>query len=316
MPDSRFREAERRVQPSFMKSSFFNVLLLVGVMFAMHWLWRQLPDRTARPDRVSALTFRPVELLPPAPPLRLAGAWEMSAHDPRLDGLSALAIDGGSFVAVSDFGVAVRFPRPGAPRPAIRFRDLPSGPGPANRKAWRDSEALVRDPAGRGWWVAFETIHQLRLFDRTFMKTMAVVPLDGSRWRENGGVEGLAAANGGLAIVAEDGETIAQFDGRRFTPLPRARAGRLADAAALPGGRLALLARSLGPTGFRTRLLHYDPASGRTRLIGRLPLHHLDNAEGLAAEPLPGGAIRLWVVTDRDSRARGRTLLAAFDWTP
>lgn len=316
MPDSRLPEAERRVQPPFMKSSFFNALLLAGVVLAMHMLLRQLPDRVARPERILALAFQPVALPPPAVPLRLAGAWQLSASDPRLDGLSALTIDGDSFVAVSDFGVAVRFPRLGRANPAIRFRDLPSGPGPANRKAWRDSEALARDPAGRGWWVAFETRHQLRLFDRDFARTLAIVPLDGRRWHDNGGVEGLASMNGGLAVAAEDGRTLASFDGRRFESLPLAPSGRLADVASLPDGRLVLLARSLGPAGFTTRLLLHDSVSGRTRLIGRLPLHHLDNAEGLAAEPLPGGAIRLWVVTDRDSRARGRTLLAAFDWTP
>ena len=299
-----------------MKFSLFNSLLIVAIVLATHWLLRILPDRTPFPERVVALDLAPVALSPPGPPLRPAGAWVLSASDRRFDGLSGLAIDGDSFVAVSDFGVAVRFSHPAAPAPTVRFTDLPSGPGPADRKAWRDSEALARDPAGRGWWVAFETLHQLRLFDRDFRRTVAVVPLDGSRWRDNGGVEGLAALGGGLVIAAEDGRTLAHFDGRRVRPLPLAPAGRLADAAALPDGRLVLLARSLGPLGFASRLLLHDPASGRTAVIADLPLAHLDNAEGLAAEPLPGGAIRLWVVTDRDSRARGRTLLAAFDWTP
>jgi hypothetical protein len=316
MPDLRFRQAERRVQQPFMKSSLFNALLLAATVIAAHAWLRQLPDRAARADRVIALVLTPVALPPPYPPLTLAGAWEMSAGDLRLDGLSALAIDGDWFVAISDFGVAVRFSRPGSSRLVIQLRDLPSGPGPPSRKAWRDSEALARDPAGRGWWVAFETIHQLRLFDPPFEQTLAVVPLDGRRWRENGGGEGLAAVAGGLVVAAEDGRTLARFDGRRFAPIPLAPAGRLSDVAALPDGRLVLLARSLGPAGFTTRLLLRDSGSGSTRQIGRLPLHHLDNAEGLAVEPLSGGTIRLWVVTDRDSRARGRTLLAAFDWTP
>lgn len=316
MPDSRFHEAERGVQPSFMKYSLFNGLLIAGIVLAMHGLLRRLPDRAALPERIVPLAFTPAALAPPEPPLRLAGAWALSAADPRLDGLSALAIDGDSFVAVSDFGVAVRFPRPGSAAPLARFADLPSGPGSVTRKAWRDSEAIAADPAGRGWWVAFETIHQLRLFDRDFRRTLAIVPLDGGRWRRNGGAEGLAALGSALIVAAEDGRTLSRFDGRRFATVTLAPAGRLGDVAALPDGRLVLLARSLGPLGFAARLLLYDPASGRTRPIGRLPLAHLDNAEGIAAEPLASGAIRLWVVTDRDSRARGRTLLAAFDWTP
>jgi hypothetical protein len=316
MPDSRLREAERGVQPSFMKSSIFKSLLLVAIVLATHWLLRRLPDRTPLLERVASLALTPVELSSPDPPLRLAGAWLLSAPDRRLDGLSGLAIDGDGFLAVSDFGIALRFSRPGTANPTVQFTDLPSGPGPANRKAWRDSEALARDPAGRGWWVAFETRHQLRLFDQDFRRTLAVVPLDGRRWSDNGGAEGLAAFPGGLAVAAEDGRTLGRFDGRRFHLLPLAPAGRLADIAALPDGRLALLARSLGPAGFKSRLLLHDPSSGRVEVIAELPLGHLDNAEGLAAEPLPAGAIRFWVITDRDSRARGRTLLAAFDWTP
>ena len=38
-----------------------------------------------------------------------------------------------------------------------------------------------------------------------------------------------------------------------------------------------------------------------------------DNAEGIAAEPLVGGASRLWIVTDNDFAGYRRTLLLAVD---
>ncbi|MEP7316122.1 MAG: esterase-like activity of phytase family protein [Sphingomicrobium sp.] len=300
-----------------MKSFLFSGLAVGAIVVAAHRPIERLPNRTPLPEHRVPIRFAPVRLPPQVAPLTRVGAWALHAADPRFDGISALAIEGSSFVAISDSGVVVRFPRPGSAIPTIELRDLPSGPGRADRKAGNDSEAIARDPQGRGWWVAFESIHQLRLYDRDFQRTLAVRPLDGRRWRENGGVEGLVGRSDSLLLVAEDGDTIERFDGRMITQIDKsASAGRLSDAALLPDGRILLLTRSLTPLGFRNGIALFDPERGTTTSLTRLSLGHLDNAEGIAAETLPGGIVRLWVVTDRDSRARGRTLLAAFDWKP
>jgi hypothetical protein len=47
----------------------------------------------------------------------------------------------------------------------------------------------------------------------------------------------------------------------------------------------------------------------RMRSWARLPLGQLDNVEGVAAEVLPGGATRLWLVTDNDFSSSRKTLL-------
>ena len=87
---------------------------------------------------------------------------------------------------------------------------------------------------------------------------------------------------------------------------------RLSDAALLPDGRILLLARTFGPAGFAARLLLLD--QGRVKSLARLGLGRLDNAEAIAAESLPGGGVRLWVMTDNDFRRRVPTLLVALDW--
>lgn len=315
MADLALNETERGVQQSFRKFSIYSMLLIVAAVIGAHVGFLKMPDRTSLSDNVLPLEFVPVNLSA-AGPLRFVGAWELRADDPRFDGLSALVVDGDAFLSISDSGVVVRFPKPGAANPRVTLSELPSGPGRVDKKSGNDSEALARDPAGRGWWVAFESIHQLRLFDQNFRKTLAVRPLDGSRWRENGGIEGLAAQGQSLALVAEDGDLVSRFDARGISPLPSmTEPGRMSDAAALPDGRILLLQRTLSPLGFSNAVAVYDPANGQTERLAALPLKHLDNAEGVTVEPLADGRLRIWVITDRDSRAQGRTLLAAYDWS-
>jgi hypothetical protein len=317
MPDSRLPEAERHLQHSFMKSFVLSGLSIWVIVVGAHRPIERLPNREPMASARVPLSFEPVALRSAEPHLSLVGAWEMKAPDRRLDGLSALTIDGASFLAISDSGVVVRFGKPGSPDATIELSDLPSGPGRSDRKAGNDAEAMARDPWGRGWWVAFESIHQLRLYDSNFRHTLEVRPLDGRRWRDNGGVEGLVALRDRLLLIAEGGDLIAQFDGRSvaFGPIDPP-AGRLSDAVVLDDAQLLLMTRTITPLGFRNGLTLYDLRTKQLRVIASLPLGHLDNAEGVAAEHLPDGTIRLWILTDRDSRAQGRTLLAAFDWKP
>lgn len=315
MPDSNFSMPERGLQLSFIKSWFISGLLILVMVVGLHRPLRKMDDRVPRAPASVAMEFVPVALIGRGPFMPV-GAWELRADDPRLDGVSALVREGEEFLAITDSGVTIRFPRPETASPMMRLSDLPSGPGSPTRKAGNDAEAMARDPHGRGWWVAFESIHQLRLYDDALTRTLAVVPLDGRRWAENGGVEGMAEQPGHVLLFAERGDMVQRFDGRKLAPWRIDSPGRLGDAARLPDGRVLLLMRSLSPLGFSNGVALYDPGRGTTSWLGRLPLGHLDNAEGIAAEPRPDGVIRLWVVTDRDSRARGRTLLAAFDWTP
>ena len=302
------------MQPSFSKSSFFSGLLIAGLVVGAHRQLIRLPDRAARADVLAEVRFTPVRLdLHSASPLRIAGAWRLTASEPRLGGVSALAIDRGGFVALTDSGVVIRLPRPGAGRRVAEFRDLPGGPGPARFKAGRDSEALAKDADGRGWWVAFENRHSAWRFDADFTRVEQRVGLGALGWRANKGAEGVLSTADGLTLFPEGGDEIVRVGKRGIERIALANAyGRLADLTTLPDGRIVVLARSFGPAGFNARLLLLK---GTTLVpIATLRLGRLDNVEAIAAETLPGGITRLWVMTDNDFRRRVPTLLIALDW--
>ena len=275
-----------------------------------------MADREERPAARAEIIFTPVTIArDAAAPLRVAGAWRLSSSEPRLGGVSALSIDRGQLVALTDSGVLIRFDRPARARQVAIFRDLPAGPGPAHFKSGRDSEALSRDVEGRGWWVAFENRHSAWLFDHDFKRVKQRIALGRLGWNDNKGAEGALSTPAGLLLLPEGGnETV------RVGPtgaLDRVALdnpyGRLSDVAHLSDGRTLVVARNFSPAGFSARLLLLQ---GR-RLVpfADLELGRLDNPEALAAEQLPQGTIRLWVMTDNDYRRRVPTLLIALDIT-
>lgn len=315
MPDPMRPRAERRVQPLFSKSSFFSGLVIAGLVVGAHWQLSNLPDREERPHARAKVNFTPVQLASDAAlSLRVAGAWRLTSSEPRLGGVSALAIDRGGFIALTDSGVVIRLPRPGRGGRAGEFRDLPEGPGRARHKAGRDSEALARDAAGRGWWVAFENRHSIWLFNDDFTRVERQIGLGGFGWQDNKGAEGALSLPNGLLLFPEAGDELVRIG--RGGAIERIALvdpyGQLADVTTLPDGRIVVLARSFSPAGFSARLLLLD--GQRLAPIATLRLGRLDNPEAITAETLPGGVTRIWVMTDNDFRRRVPTLLVAMDW--
>ena len=304
------------MQPLFSKSNVFSCLAVFLAVMAFD-AWLQTVDaRGDGPARLAEvrLVNRKFDSSGFAP-LVLAGAWEVEVDDPRFGGVSALAIDRGALLALTDSGTVIRFPRPGQAGRAF-VRDLPAGPGSAERKIDRDSEALARDPAGRGWWVAFEFWHQLWLYDPAFRRPLSRIDLGERGWRDNAGVEAMDFAAGGLLLLPEPGGQWLRLRGRRI------EAGRLtnpygdvADAVRLPDGRLLLVTRRFGLSGIAKHLVEVTEEDGGLSLrhLAALPLGARDNVEAIAAEPRPGGGTRLWLMTDNDFRPRKATLLVALD---
>ena len=100
----------------------------------------------------------------------------------------------------------------------------PDGPGSGRFKRNRDSEALVRDSLGRGWWVAFENRHQLWLFDPSFGRALQRIDLGRRGWAANRGIEGLATDGDALLLLHEDGGHLLRVTGTRARSLPIAGA--------------------------------------------------------------------------------------------
>ena len=301
MTEAAVMKPERRLQPMFIKGKFFSSLA-VGVPIFAAAVWHNgQPSRWPGPERVVEGRADAVEIG------ASSRAWRLSAPDRRFGGLSALAVERGALVALTDSGVVVRFAPPGAgQRLRIALHDLPGGPGSPLRKAARDSESLLVDAAGRGWWVGFENRHSLWLFDRGFSKVLSKRRLKVD-WSSNRGGEALVAGAAGVMVLPEGGG--AAVGGAMIAPAGTADATRLAD------GRLVLLIRRIGAGGFDNQLWISAGAGKPARRIA-LDLGALDNMEGIAAAPLPNKGTRLWIVSDDNFRPWMRTLLVALDLPP
>lgn len=311
-------KAECKVQPRFSKTLFFQSLTLIGLIVATQaWLFGT-PNREERGERVASVDFSPVALpRKDFAPLRVAGAWTLTSSDPRFGGVSALAVDGETMIALTDSGVVIRFARPGSGSGTARIGELPDGPGNPRFKHNRDAEALLHDPRGRGWWVAFENRNQMWLYDRAFRRALARIDFGRSRWRRNTGIEGMAAEGEALLLFPEAGKTFVRLSaGRALThPIERS-AGRISEAARLPGRGLAVIHRRWTMLGFANAVSLLEPAAGgRLRVARSFRLRglRLDNVEALAAERLESGETRLWLMTDDNLQRPMRTLLIAFD---
>lgn len=315
MPDSNSPEAERRVQPPLSKLFVFSCLLLGLAIVGIHRLLTALPDRIPRPPGMTRLLFTPIAKPSDWRPLKLAGRWQLASDEPRFGGLSALQLDGEGFVALSDAGTAISFPRPGKGHTA-NLVDLPSGPGGDSRKSGRDSESLASDPGGRGWWIGFENGHQLRLFDRSFQRTLATVSLRRLHWPANRGAEGVATNRGTLRIFPESGSEWVAIDDSIRRHQIAGGIGRVGDVVQLRGALLLALARTISPLGVSSRLMISRDDGATWTVLAHLPLGRLSNPEGIAAETRPHGGYRLWIVTDNDFRRRVPTELIALDWNP
>jgi hypothetical protein len=310
MGDSRLNATERTVQPKFMVPAVVAGLLLLPVLLLLAAdSVRRLPDRQPLPDRAAAVRFEPLQVA------GVAGAWAVTVDDPRFGGVSALALDGDRLLALTDSATLVRLPRPGTGG-QVQLRDLPDGPGPPNRRKWRDSEALLRDPAG-GWWVSFENRHSLWRFDSGFQRALGRRALPSRGWAVNTGVEAMVQDGAGLLLLREGGDLALRLVRGRLGRHPLSGpGGGIADAARLPDGRVLVLVRRVGPTGLANWIGQLERApggGGQVRLLQRVAVGPLTNLEAMAPERLPSGRTRLWLMSDNDFSDLRRTLLLALD---
>ncbi len=306
-------DPERGMQPKFrMRDLACGLLLIAAIGLFDRWLaW--VPNRHELGWRTARIAFEPVHLNEAFAPFRLAGAWKLTSDDPRFGGISALAVDRGALLALTDSGALVRF-RP--PHPRAEIGELPDGPGSGRFKRNRDSEALLRDPAGRGWWVAFENWHELWLYDPSFARALQRIELGNRGWRSNRGVEAIAPEGGALLLFPERGDSLLRVTGALARPIDIVNArGRISDATAFGDGRVLAIERRPTPLGFRNALVMLDETRSGYRFGRRfaLPLGPLDNVEAIAVERLGAGKHRLWLMTDDNFQPPLRTLLIALE---
>ena len=301
------------------------------------------------------LIATPVALDPADPQRRRLGALvylggvALRSLDPAFGGYSSLGVvpqaDGNRFTLLSDGGNAVAFTMGAdwAPR-ALRFVNLPAGPGTGWAKRDRDSESMAVDPASGAIWVGFERANAIWRYAPGFAKAEAQrAPHAMAGWPDNGGPESLARLPDGRFVTISETRHVPRtgwhgresvrigsrdallFPGDPIATAPRHFAylpyGRFdpADATALPDGDLLVLDRAFRlPYRFSNRLSLVPAAALRPGAVVRgqwlatleAPLIH-DNFEGVATTVEQGRTI-VWLVSDDNQSILQRTLLLKF----
>ncbi len=318
-----------------------RILFLIGALALLATITGPGPRPPPPGPGEAVIAVSRVPLDPADPRRRRAGSlrfldgWSLTSADARFGGLSGLHVEAGTATAVSDVGVVMRFPLPGArARLPVRFDPLVEGPGPRTSKANRDSEALA--VAGDRLWVLFERYNMVWRYDRQSLRARSAArPAGLRRWGGNRGAEALVALADGRFLILLEG----QDDDRPFSEavlvagdpaVPGAPAARLryrrppghraTDAARLPDGRILVVNRRFRLLeGMSARLVVLDPAGMREgatlegREIARFePPLTVDNMEALSVTR-EGGRTIVWIASDDNFSPLQRTLLLKFE---
>lgn len=267
--------------------------------------------------------------------LTFVEGWALSWDTREFGGLSALAVEEGDLIALSDRGSLLtldggRF----APPHRARITPLPPGCADATLKRERDAEALALDPATGRAWIAFEAVNGVCVTTPDRTRGRRLVPPAMEKWPGKSGAEAMARQpDGTLLVLAErDG------GGRRESPLLIFPKGRLdrppvalryrpperfrpTDLAILPGGDLLIVNRNFTPPlRFSTIITHVERPvleanavlSGRAVALFRAP-GIADNFEALAVDR-QGTETYLWLASDDNFAATQKTYLLKFRW--
>ncbi|MBA3675860.1 MAG: esterase-like activity of phytase family protein [Sphingosinicella sp.] len=311
------------------------LLLLLLATFA--------PARLHQPPNIPAhlqIRFDPVPLDEDAPARRriggltYLGGWALRGNDPRFGGISAIHVEGGEAVSVTDRGSVIRFPLPGVPGgSAPRLSALGGGPGSNAGKRNRDSEAMV--VANGRMWISFEYRNALWRYDPTGRQADAVaLPPAMARWSRKAGGEAMVRMKDGRFLILSEGQLLPDgsteallFDGdpmRGGASVLRLRyrapkGYRITDAALLADSRILFLNRRVSlPDGITAKLtLGVLPElkegallTGREIASFRPPVI-ADNLEALSVQEGHERTI-VWIASDDNFSPLQRTLLLKF----
>ncbi|QPQ54458.1 esterase-like activity of phytase family protein [Allosphingosinicella flava] len=284
--------------------------------------------------RQAQLVFTPLALDADDPARRrlgellYLGGWAVQSADARFGGLSALHVDDGDAIALSDGGDLVRWRLGGG---AATIQPLAQGPGAAFTKRNRDSESLV---AGEGrLWIGYEGANEIWTYDPLTLAPLGrAAPRAMAGWGRNAGAEAMARLPGGRFLILEeaaagaDGTVAALLmNGDPADPATETAALRYrppagyrpVDVAALADGRLLILNRRFSLFGGFTAKLVMARIAGGSIEVEREIAHFAppvvtDNYEALALTQENGRQI-LWLASDDNFNPLQRTLLLKFE---
>jgi len=197
-------------------------------------------------------------------------------------------------------------------------------------KRQSDAEGVMLWPNG-DLSVSFERNHRIWTYPASG-DTPRPLPIPKVAMPSNEGMEGLALApsqgsdaywvgvEAGSIWLCHAASGCRQWPGL-MSPPPGYRLTALYET---PGGDLIVLHHNYDPLSRVSRVLVSILAlPGNPRAIAQIkdqlllqPPMTVDNFEGVAALPRPGGGLRLYLISDDNFSDRQRTLLLAFDWSP
>lgn len=307
-------------------------LLLALAVVPGTWLRMQPPP----PSFVQDIVFEPVPLPSPAVikanlgAFDLVGVWRMESPHADFGSFSTLVSTGaGRFITFSDKGHALRFSAPGMDQRDSRIVSIVVTD--SLHKFTRDAEGATYDRATGRSWIAWETSNAISRLSPQLKREAIVLPQAMADWGNNSGPETLLRLADGRFIALREGfdeqhhravvfsgDPIESGEPERFSFVGPARFAPT-DAAQLPDGRVLILLRRLVwpmPFRFAGRIAIADPdeiqpggvwkAREVAKLTSGMPV---DNFEGMAIEPGPGGKATVWLISDDNDAATQATLL-------
>jgi len=293
----------------------------------------------APPQRALTIKAMPISLNPEdgnqstIGELQYVAGWVLQSDNDDFGGWSGLVMQGEeALVAINDQGnwLQASF-NISAPSPFSR--GVLSLFDPSSERADKedyDAESLIALPSG--YLVGFEQNHRIMQVDA--INEDSAKPYEtGVDFRglsKNSGIEAMAMLpDNRLIMFAENGRNT-----KGQTPAWIVSQGKATmvdfsppenysptDAAALPNGDVLLLLRRYSvTTGASAKILHITATEieegvlrGREIATLKSPLS-VDNMEGLDAQVLPNGNIRLFLISDDNFNRLQRTLFMVFDW--
>jgi hypothetical protein len=296
---------------------------------------RDEPDFGVRPISLS-LTPVPTNGLTVTNRLGIVGAWAVTSSDGGFGGVSAMGIDRGRMILITDTGSVIDVaPRFAEGRATGTIAGTAAGCGYDGQKTSRDSESLAIDPATGARWIGFEWRNVIcKINPRHPKRTRFAAPPAMRRWPNTGGAEAMTRlADGRFIVIAERpadqrrNSPMIIFDGDPDNLATRTSAAvyvppqgfRPTEVAELPDGSLLILTRSFRPPfSFDGQLvavprdaIDKDRIEGKTVARFKAPLD--DNFEALAVTQGEGHTY-IWAMTDDNFMPFQRTILILLEF--
>ena len=314
----------------------YKVTLLILALIPTFYL--RSPEPPPITDRRIELidlmpALRRAEALPDTGSLQLLGAWQLTSGHRDFGNFSGLAQSGSGFVAVGDRGGVLWFSRPDQAGPwATQLTRLIQ----LNWRKYRyptDAESVAVGPGTRDLLVGYEGAPAMERYSPDLARRTRIPLPVLDEWPGNQGPEAMTRLGDGRTVIV--GEVYARWLDRTLhpgllfpgTPRPYENPARFTvrmptgfrptELAQMPDGRMLVLGRSFGFTGFRSVIAVFAASeihSGGViapQVIARIGDPRIrENYEGMTVTREPDGSQAIWLISDSNAMVWAqRTLL-------